>query len=145
MIVQVEARCWQYAHCEQEEGNPSRTWGSWRPLPPMPHGLSGGGSVVGGEQLWAVGGGDGETASGAVQILHLNSSSGSWEWSEGPSLTRPRYGHCVVQVMVGWIHVEGVQVAEGKVLVVGGHDDQGIVDNVELIDLSSGQVSSNYM
>lgn len=38
-----------------------------------------------------------------------------------------------------------MQVAEGKVLVVGGHDDQGIVDNVELIDLSSGQVSSNYM
>lgn len=102
MIVQVEARCWQYAHCEQEEGSPSRTWGSWRPLPPMPQGLSGGGSVSGGEQLWAVGGGDGETASGAVQILHLNSSSGSWEWTEGPSLTRPRYGHCVVQVMVGW-------------------------------------------
>ena len=101
MIVQVEARCWEYSQCEEEEGSPSPTRGSWHPLPPLPLGLSGGGSVVGGEQLWAVGGGDGAAASGAVHLLHLNSSSGRWEWREGPSLARPRYGHCVVQVTVG--------------------------------------------
>ena len=33
-----------------------------------------------------------------------------------------------------------MQVEEERVLVVGGRDDQGIVDSVEVIDLSSGQV-----
>ena len=83
---------------------------------------SGGGSVVGGEHdLWAIGGGDGQSASGVTQVckffskLHIafeklvayslrqvfrqNVTSGEWGWSQGPQLNHARYGHCATQVL----------------------------------------------
>ena len=95
---QVESRCWGYSPCQLVDGEPSATWGAWEPRPSLPFPLrwlaclllhiialsqlgfslwfyilwdlcSGGGSVVGGEQdLWAIGGGDGQVASGVTQV-----------------------------------------------------------------------------
>jgi len=67
-------------------------------------------------------------ASGITQVLRLNSTSGEWTWSEGPALNRARYGHCVMQM------------EDGQVLVVGGHDDQGVLESVELMNLTSSWV-----
>ena len=76
---------------------------------------SGGGSVVvAGEELWAVGGGDGEAATGLTQelspdiissryysplkVMRRLAGSGEWGWGVGPLLNRPRFAHCTIQV-----------------------------------------------
>jgi len=127
---QVESRCWGYSPCELVDGKPYATWGTWQPRPPLIFPLSGGGSILGGgDDLWAIGGGDGQAASGMTQVLRQNSTSGESIWSQGPALNKARYGHCAMQM------------EDGQVLVVGGHDDQGVLDAVELINLTSSEVT----
>jgi len=126
----VESRCWGYSPCQLVDGEPSATWGAWEPRPSLPFPLSGGGSVVGGEQdLWAIGGGDGQVASEVTQVFRQNVTSGEWGWSQGPHLNHARYGHCATQM------------DDGKVLVVGGHDDHDVLDSVEILNIASYEVT----
>ena len=36
------------------------------------------------------------------------------------------------------------QMADGQVVIVGGHDDQGVLDSVELINLTSSRVGNGF-
>ena len=92
-----------------------------------------------------------------VQVLRQNSTSGEWTWSEGPALNKARYGHCVMQVqwsnpgafanlgahtLAGGSELNPFQMEDEQVLVVGGHDDQGVLDSVELMNLTGSWVGA---
>ena len=71
-----------------------------------------------------------------VQVL--SHDSGEWRWSQGPTLNKARYGHCVMQVsLANHSEVHLFQMADGQVVIVGGHDDQGVLDSVELMNLTN--------
>ena len=44
--------------------------------------------------------------------------------------------------MAGGSEFNPFQMEDGQVLVVGGHDDQGVLDAVELINLTSSEVGA---
>ena len=84
--------------------------------------------------------------------MRQNISSGEWKWIQGPELNKARYGHCAMQVQLasnsgafanaGGSELNIFQMEDGQVVVVGGHDDQGVLDSVELINLTSSEVGA---
>ena len=125
-------RCWTYSPCD-------RTWNHVLDLPFGMHGgVSGYGIIGGREEFWIVGGGNG-TATGLVFVSVVDDVSdtnvnleivsieqGVWgveQWSE--SLRDPRFGHC------------GASLGDQIVIMGGKHEQHGIVETIEVINMTS--------
>lgn len=118
-LDQPESRCWQFITCQNR----------WEEVPGMLEKRIGAVAVVLGEDVWVIGGGDGN-GSASTEVLELGNDPTNWEWKSGPQLVNARYAHCSLLVN-----------NKTEIVVIGGHSPDGIVGVVEVLDVRSGQVS----
>ena len=103
----------------------------WEEVPGMLEKRIGAVAVIVGEEVWVIGGGDGN-GSASTEILELVANDPiNWKWKSGPQLLNARYAHCSLLVN-----------NRSEIVVIGGHSPDGIVGVVEVLDVTSGQVTT---